>query len=100
MASPRIGLTAYRETARWGVWDETADLLPATYSRSIKRGRRSADAASAVAGSREAGRRPGRLCTALVWPVAPTSNRLATEAEPDPHTGPTASRPGWLGDWR
>ncbi len=32
---PRIGLTAYREPARWGVWDETADLLPASYSRAV-----------------------------------------------------------------
>ncbi|HEX2902720.1 MAG TPA: gamma-glutamyl-gamma-aminobutyrate hydrolase family protein [Jatrophihabitans sp.] len=34
-AAPRIGLTAYREPARWGVWDETADLLPASYARSV-----------------------------------------------------------------
>jgi gamma-glutamyl-gamma-aminobutyrate hydrolase PuuD len=29
---PRIGLTTYRERAVFGVWDETADLLPATYA--------------------------------------------------------------------
>lgn len=33
--NPRIGLTAYREPARWGVWDEPADLLPASYSRAV-----------------------------------------------------------------
>lgn len=33
--APRIGLSAYREPARWGVWDETADLLPASYARSV-----------------------------------------------------------------
>lgn len=32
---PRIGLTTYRERAAWGVWDEPADLLPATYADSI-----------------------------------------------------------------
>lgn len=32
---PRIGLTTYREPAAWGVWDERADLLPATYSDEI-----------------------------------------------------------------
>ncbi len=32
---PRIGLTTYREPARWGVWDEPADLLPASYARSV-----------------------------------------------------------------
>jgi putative glutamine amidotransferase len=33
---PRIGLTMYREDARWGVWHEAADLLPASYSRSVE----------------------------------------------------------------
>jgi putative glutamine amidotransferase len=28
----RIGLTTYREPAAWGVWNETADLLPAGYA--------------------------------------------------------------------
>jgi putative glutamine amidotransferase len=31
----RIGLTTYRETAAWGVWHESADLLPATYADAI-----------------------------------------------------------------
>jgi gamma-glutamyl-gamma-aminobutyrate hydrolase PuuD len=33
---PRIGATTYREPARWGVWDEPADLLPAAYARAIE----------------------------------------------------------------
>ena len=37
-----IGLTTYRETAAWGVWDEPADLLPASYADEI-------DAAGGVA---------------------------------------------------
>ncbi|MGI8667914.1 MAG: gamma-glutamyl-gamma-aminobutyrate hydrolase family protein [Jatrophihabitans sp.] len=32
---PRIGLSTYREPARWGVWDEPADLLPASYARAV-----------------------------------------------------------------
>lgn len=36
MQAPRIGLTTYREPARWGVWDEPADLLPVSYSASIE----------------------------------------------------------------
>ncbi|MCW2540317.1 MAG: peptidase [Frankiales bacterium] len=28
-------MTAYRETARWGVWDDFADLLPSSYARAI-----------------------------------------------------------------
>lgn len=33
---PVIGLTTYREQARWGVWDTSADLLPTTYARSVE----------------------------------------------------------------
>jgi putative glutamine amidotransferase len=32
---PRIGLTTYREHASWGVWSEPADVLPASYARSV-----------------------------------------------------------------
>ena len=32
---PRIGLTTYREQAAWGVWNEPADLLPASYADAI-----------------------------------------------------------------
>jgi gamma-glutamyl-gamma-aminobutyrate hydrolase PuuD len=34
---PRIGATTYREPARWGVWDEPADLLPTAYASAIER---------------------------------------------------------------
>ena len=33
---PVIGLSTYREEARWGVWETAADLLPATYARSVE----------------------------------------------------------------
>ena len=33
---PRIGATTYREPARWGVWEEPADLLPTAYARAIE----------------------------------------------------------------
>ena len=33
--SPLIGLSTYREPARWGVWDQPADLLPTTYADSV-----------------------------------------------------------------
>jgi putative glutamine amidotransferase len=32
---PRIGLTSYRNRASWGPWNESADLLPATYAESV-----------------------------------------------------------------
>ncbi|AWB91137.1 gamma-glutamyl-gamma-aminobutyrate hydrolase family protein [Aeromicrobium chenweiae] len=35
MTCPVIGITSYRETARWGVWDKPADLLPAAYARAV-----------------------------------------------------------------
>lgn len=34
---PVIGLTTYREQARWGTWDRQADLLPARYADSVLR---------------------------------------------------------------
>lgn len=34
--TPVIGLTTYRERARWGVWDTSADLLPTTYTAAIE----------------------------------------------------------------
>jgi putative glutamine amidotransferase len=37
MMKPLIGISAYREQARWGVWDQPADLLPVHYARSIER---------------------------------------------------------------
>jgi putative glutamine amidotransferase len=35
MTAPLIGLTTYREQARWGVWDQRADLLPAQYAEAV-----------------------------------------------------------------
>lgn len=34
---PLIGLTSYRERARWGVWDQPADLLPVLYADAVVR---------------------------------------------------------------
>lgn len=36
MSRPLVGLTAYREEARWGVWQTRADILPAVYSWAIE----------------------------------------------------------------
>ena len=35
-APPVIGITTYREQARWGVWDEVADVLHAAYARTLE----------------------------------------------------------------
>jgi putative glutamine amidotransferase len=34
---PLIGLSTYREQARWGVWDQSADLLPTQYAAAVER---------------------------------------------------------------
>ncbi|MFC5676155.1 gamma-glutamyl-gamma-aminobutyrate hydrolase family protein [Aeromicrobium endophyticum] len=34
---PLIGVSTYREQARWGVWDQLADVLPAAYAQSVER---------------------------------------------------------------
>ncbi len=34
--SPLIGLSTYREQARWGVWDQPADLLPTLYVDAVQ----------------------------------------------------------------
>jgi len=36
VSRPLIGLSTYREQARWGAWDQSADLLPTVYARSIE----------------------------------------------------------------
>jgi putative glutamine amidotransferase len=36
-AVPIIGLSSYREQARWGVWDQPADLLPTLYADAVRR---------------------------------------------------------------
>ncbi|WP_109509448.1 gamma-glutamyl-gamma-aminobutyrate hydrolase family protein [Nocardioides speluncae] len=36
MTLPVIGLTTYRETAAWGVWNQRADVLPAQYARIVE----------------------------------------------------------------
>jgi putative glutamine amidotransferase len=35
VSRPVVGITTYREQARWGVWDELADLLHAAYARAL-----------------------------------------------------------------
>lgn len=35
MSAPLVGLTTYREPARWGVWDQRADLLPTAYGDAV-----------------------------------------------------------------
>jgi putative glutamine amidotransferase len=34
--APVVGLTTYRQTAAWGVWNTHADVLPAEYARAVE----------------------------------------------------------------
>ena len=34
--NPVIGLSTYREQAKWGVWDTSADLLPTSYAQAVE----------------------------------------------------------------
>jgi len=36
VSRPLIGLSSYREEARWGVWQQSADLLPTQYAVSVE----------------------------------------------------------------
>ena len=36
MSTPLIGLTTYREEAAWGVWQQTADVLPHAYALAVE----------------------------------------------------------------
>ena len=36
MSTPLIGLTTYREEASWGVWQQTADVLPHAYALAVE----------------------------------------------------------------
>jgi putative glutamine amidotransferase len=35
VSAPLVGVTTYREQARWGVWDQPADLLPSQYADAV-----------------------------------------------------------------
>lgn len=38
MDAPVVGLTTYRQTAAWGVWETRADLLPTEYAAAVEAG--------------------------------------------------------------
>ena len=93
---PLIGLTTYREHAKWGVWDQRADLLPVMYADAIApRGRRTRAAAAGHRRPRAARAPSGRL-DGLVVRAARTSTRTATARSrtPAPRRGGGPRRVG------
>ena len=98
---PRIGLTTYREPATWGVWSETADVLPASYARSVSRRRRRPGApATADLGwtRRRTRRRPSRRRAARFDPHRRRRHRPEPLWRRPPRPPPVqqrADRDGW-----
>ena len=95
----RVGLTSYRESAAWGVWNEPADLLPATYADALAAagavpmllppvlGLHDLDEAAEVALDGLDG---------LVLSGGPDIDPLRYGAAPDPKTGaPRTQRDAW-----
>jgi putative glutamine amidotransferase len=95
---PRVGLTTYRETASWGVWNEAADLLPSSYADAVTMAGAVAllmppaelddvpVAAEAVLGGLHG----------LVLAGGPDVDPRRYQAERDPHSGPgRPNRDAW-----
>jgi putative glutamine amidotransferase len=92
-ARPLIGLTAYREPARWGVWHTTADLLPATYAAVVE----AAGAAPVLLPTQSGGAAElvARL-DGLIISGGPDVDPARYGAKPHPRTGPWQSdREAW-----
>lgn len=90
MSAPLVGITTYLEaSARWGVWDLPAALLPAGYHRLVQRagGLAALLPPDDAPGAAEAA--VARL-DALVVSGGPDVEPARYGAEPGPHTGPPA----------
>ncbi|MDK1473512.1 gamma-glutamyl-gamma-aminobutyrate hydrolase family protein [Streptomyces sp. 549] len=90
MSTPLVGITTYLEaSARWGVWELPAALLPAGYHRLVQR-------AGGLAAMLPPDEAPGAAeavvarLDALVVSGGPDVEPVHYAAEPGPHTGPPA----------
>ena len=76
---PLIGLTTYREQAKWGVWDQPADLLPVMYADAIVRAGGVPVLLPPATDDPDAAAADGRAASTGWWSaVAPTSTRTST----------------------
>ena len=85
--APVVGLTTYRQSAAWGVWNTSADLLPTEYAAAV-------EAAGGVPVLLPPVAAPG----AAARVVARTSTPAATALSRMPARrvgGPTATRGSW-----
>lgn len=95
----RVGLTSYREPAAWGVWNEPADLLPASYADAVAAAGAVPlllPAATGFADLDQAAQTAMEGLDGLVLSGGPDVDPARYHAAPDPHTGtPRAERDAW-----
>ena len=94
----RVGLTSYREPAAWGVWDESADLLPASYADAVAAagGVPMLLPAAGFADLDRAAEVAVEGLDGLVLSGGPDVDPARYDAPADPHTGvPRTERDAW-----
>lgn len=92
--APVIGITTYREQARWGVWDVVADVLHAAYARAVE----SAGAAVVLLPPGDPANAPDVLSRldGLVVAGGADVDPVRYDAEPHPRTvGTRPDRDAW-----
>ncbi|MET7765530.1 gamma-glutamyl-gamma-aminobutyrate hydrolase family protein [Streptomyces sp. NPDC005393] len=95
MSKPLIGVSTYLESARWGVWDLPAALLPVGYPRLVQRAGGLATMLPPDEDPASAAAVVSRL-DALVISGGPDVEPVRYGAEPDARTGPPArERDAW-----
>jgi putative glutamine amidotransferase len=95
----RVGLTSYREPAAWGVWNEHADLLPASYADSVAAAGAVPLLLPPVVGLPDLDRAAEvavQGLDGLVLSGGPDVDPACYDAAPGPHTGaPRTGRDAW-----
>jgi putative glutamine amidotransferase len=86
---PVVGVTTYREQARWGVWDEVADLLHAAYARALE----AAGAAVVLLPPGDPGTAGAVLDRVDALVVAGGADVSPDRYDADPHPRTTGTRP-------